>query len=209
MMSSIDSESDNSSSISQNNIAEFDPVNFFLKKEFFLYKTIDNFFKKCDKSDLKNIVSIINGTSKISLRVLDWFTTKYSRKKIDFKVKSGDHIIDIYISYKAQLKTYKKKYFDPFRRKKKFYYTYSINKTIYTTLGQLNFFKWILTNNIIEYVEKNIEKINKAMNISNKDDKNKQEKKKEIKKIVKPKSIDTMKTFLGIGVGAKIILNLN
>jgi hypothetical protein len=38
---------------------------------------------------------------------------------------------------------------------------------IETTIGQLNFFKWALENNIIEYIEKNYAKIETDMNTRN------------------------------------------
>ena len=60
---------------------------------------------------------------------------------------SIDNGFNVHISYKAQLQSYKKKYFDPFRRRKKFYYKYNKeeNKYFYTTIGQLNFFRWIFS----------------------------------------------------------------
>lgn len=118
-MSSIETTSDNSLVSSDSETEEqkeFNPLTFFSRKELLLYKSIDNFMKTCTFEQKKNMVDMINSKSDISLRVLDWFTTKYSKRKIDFKMKKDTHITDIHISYKAQLKTYKKKYFDPFRR---------------------------------------------------------------------------------------------
>ncbi len=151
---------------------KFDPNVFFKKgKEKCYYKMLNSYFRKeCKKNDIKNMVDIINGHSQISLRVLDWFITKYSKDK-DIIINNGTQKFDVYISYKSQLKSYKKKNFDPFRRREKFNYNYDKNNsclTIKTTLGQLNFFKWAIKNNIIEYVEKNIELITFAMNLSNK-----------------------------------------
>src|SRR4029079_13835419 len=108
----------------------------------------------------------------------DWFVTKYAKRGIDF-TKNGE-TFDVHINYKAQLKSYKKRYFDPFKRKKKFNYTYIIDgeeKFLYTTIGQLNFFRWAINNDIINFVEKYLPQITKAMNISNKEDKKKKCKK--------------------------------
>ena len=76
---------------------------------------------------------------------------------------------DVYIGYKAQLKSYKKKYFDPFRRQYKFFYHYDKSDTTkftYTNFGQLNFFKWAMEYNIIDYIELNYDVIMNAMYIS-------------------------------------------
>lgn len=149
----------------------------FSKKEAFYYKMIDRFFKDCTEEQIVKMLNIINKESEISLRILDWFVTRHSKKKIDFDL-NNDEIFDVHISYKAQLKSYKKTYFDPFRRRKKFYYNYDKNNTkkqVYTTIGQLNFFRWAISNNIIEYVEKNLTQLTKAMNSSNKEDKKKKQ----------------------------------
>ena len=58
-----------------------------------------------------------------------------------------------------------------------------ISKQVVTTLGQLNFFKWGISNKIIECVEKHYQTIIEAMNKSNK-----LEKIKKIKKLNKNKN---------------------
>jgi hypothetical protein len=143
---------------------------------------IDKFFRDCTEDQITKMLNIINKESEISLRILDWFVTRYAKKKIDFEINGlqRDEIFDVHISYKAQLKSYKKTYFDPFRRRKKFYYSYDMinaKKNVYTTIGQLNFFRWAISNNIIEYVEKNLSQLTKAMNSSNKEDKKKKQQK--------------------------------
>jgi hypothetical protein len=122
-------------------------------------------------------VAIVNGDSQISLRLLDWFVTRHSnRNKILIDISST--LIDVHISYKAQLKSYKKKYFDPFKRRTKFNYHFkTTDDTIQTTIGQLNFFKWAIENNIINFIEANYDCISKDMNQSNKDDKHRKKEK--------------------------------
>jgi hypothetical protein len=125
------------------------------------------------------MVSIINGKSNISLRLLDWFVTKYSRQyKIRYKNnfdKDGSYF-NVHASYISQLGSFKKQYFDPFRRCCKFWFNYdktNSNKMVYTTIGQLNFFKWAIEYDIIDYVECNYTKLDDAMSISNKEGKDK------------------------------------
>lgn len=161
------------------------PSQYLTNKELMYYKMIDKFFVKCDKEHIYKMVDIVEGSSHISLRILDCFVTRYSKKNIDFDTSNTRDIFDVRISYKAQLKSYKKRYFDPFRRRNKILFNYDKDdktKKLCTTIGQLNFFKWAISNNIITYVEKNFESILEEMNRLNKDDKKKKDTKKKIKK---------------------------
>ena len=146
------------------------------------------------KINLNELLIILNHTKKtnqkkLSLRLIDWFVTNYCKKhKITiYNNKKKEHI-NIYNSYKSNLKAFSKKIFDPFRRKNriilKYYdndknYRIIINNTINnkyyidTTIGQLNFFKWIIDNNIYSYILMNREKIEKDMIISQKENNNK------------------------------------
>jgi hypothetical protein len=145
-------------------------VNLFSKKELCYYKMIDKFFNKCQSDKIIKMINIIDGNSNISLRILDWFVTKYSKRGID--INKDDELFDVHINYKAQLKSYKKRYFDPFRRKKRFNYIYNTNNTysiLQTTIGQLNFFRWAINYDIIIYVDTHLTQIMKAMNVSNKE----------------------------------------
>lgn len=144
------------------------------KKEKMLYDVLNDFYAKCSNEEIKVIIEIINGKYKISLRFLDWFVTRYcylykTSIQLD-NIHNKEQDFNINISYKAQLKSFKKKCFDPFKRKKKFYYTFNrdnIEYHILTTLGQLNFFKWALGFGIIKYVEVNFDKINCKINYVN------------------------------------------
>jgi hypothetical protein len=175
----------------------FKPEIFFAdnQRQFRYFKMIDKYFKKCDQNLIDKMVKIINKDKTegdcISLRVLEWVVTKCSRKNIDIKIDDKEYF-SINIMYKAQLKSYKKTNFDPFRRDRKFLYNYDKNndtKQVITTLGQLNFFKWAISYNIIECVERHYETIIDAMNKYNKLDKIKKKKKKLLKKKLKDQEI--------------------
>lgn len=152
------------------------------------YKKINRFIKnKLTNEQIKKMVDIINEESEVSLRILDWFVTKYSQNGIGLVNDDGVNV-NIYISYKSQLKTYKKKIFDPFRRSsRKFYYIYDNKekKSIKTTLGQLNFFTWAFYNNIVDHVEQHLKELNSEMIVSNKLEKEKKKERKESKKMIK------------------------
>ena len=79
---------------------------------------VNNFFKNYQ---IEIMIDIINSKSKISLRILDWFVTSYAKKKkicYDISNNGEKDNFNVHINYKAQLKSYTKKYFDPFREKK-------------------------------------------------------------------------------------------
>jgi hypothetical protein len=108
--------------------------------------------------NLEKIKSILDGTSVISLRLIDWFVTNYSKKyNIAFTNSNGKYII-VYLSYKSHLKAYSKKMFDPFCRCKRIKF-HELN----TTVGQLNFFEWILSDEILNYLEENRDKVHSDM----------------------------------------------
>jgi hypothetical protein len=114
--------------------------------------------------NINTLIPIISGYSQLSIRVLDWFVTNYAKKhNVIYILPSGNHF-NVHLSYKSQLKGYKKKMFDPFCRKKRIPFYYGDNKCIITTIGQLNFFRWAIENNILNYVIDNIESITGDMN---------------------------------------------
>jgi len=111
----------------------------------------------------KNIlIKILNNEFNISLRVIDWFVTNYCKKNNIYWIENNTRFV-VYLSYKLQLKAYSKKYFDPFCRRDRIYFYYKNNDYIETTVGQLNFFKWIIEHNIINYIKNNYEDIEKDM----------------------------------------------
>lgn len=79
-------------------------------------KTLNSFYS--DKKDVlhNKIKPIILGKSNISLRDLENFIIKYSKNEnISYRKKDGE-IFSVHTNYKAQLSSYSKDYFDPFKR---------------------------------------------------------------------------------------------
>ena len=130
--------------------------------------------------NMEKILPIINGESPISLRLIDWFATNYSKKNYTvypLKQKNGDEKrFKVYIDYKLKLKAYSKRRFDPFCRWERITIPYDNDSYIQTTIGQLNFFRWALENRIINYIEQNLVQINNDMNKRNSTAKNRREK---------------------------------
>lgn len=104
---------------------------------------------------------IIENKSKLSLRLIDWYVTNYCKQNnivyiLDKKNNSG--YFNVYLNYRSQLKAFKKILFDPFRRRERIFFSYGNDKNneINTTIGQLNFFRWAIDNDIIKNLQKNI-----------------------------------------------------
>jgi len=128
-----------------------------------LMVNLTKFYTK--KTNYDVLLPILNGSSKLSLRIIDWFVTNYSKKyNISYIVKNYQFIV--YLDYKKRLKAYSKKVFDPFCRRERIEFYYDNNNSIVTTVGQLNFFQWAIKNNIIKYIKKNLKNIENDMNTS-------------------------------------------
>jgi hypothetical protein len=131
-----------------------------------LLKSLENYYYN-NHDKLQEMLSIIGGSSRISLRIIDWFVTNYAKHHgIVFPVENetGFHV---HSSYKLKLKGYSKHYLDPFCRYNRISIKYDENSSVETTIGQLNFFKWAFENNIIQYVNDNFKLINDDMNQRN------------------------------------------
>ena len=121
-------------------------------------------------NNLNKMLNIINGESNISLRIVDWFVTNYAKKNFtvyDLVEDTDKRRFKVYFDYKLKLKAYSKKRFDPFCRWDRINIPYSDTRSIQTTIGQLNFFKWALENKVIDYIEDNYTTIEKDMNQRN------------------------------------------
>tara|TARA_B100001093_G_scaffold515291_1_gene591313 strand:- start:193 stop:774 length:582 start_codon:yes stop_codon:yes gene_type:complete len=150
-----------------------------MKNETLLLQSLHNSFSKGYYKE--QLFLITKGEKSVSLRSVDWFITNYSKKhNIYYKIykdKENNYTftnnnnttliknVNVFQSYKAQLKAYSKKKFDPFCRRDRL--DFEINDTIInTTIGQLNFFKWAIDNLIIDYIVEHREKIENDMNNS-------------------------------------------
>ena len=134
-----------------------------------------------DKENLDKMMAIINGESKISLRIVDWFVTNYAKKNYTvYEINSNSSTLGsthsvrfkVYNDYKLKLKAYAKKRFDPFCRWERITVPYDNEKFMETTIGQLNFFKWAIENKIIDYIDTNYAVIENDMNARNSTSKN-------------------------------------
>tara|TARA_Y100000593_G_scaffold61240_1_gene113442 strand:- start:257 stop:799 length:543 start_codon:yes stop_codon:yes gene_type:complete len=123
--------------------------------------------------DNYNLTKLLNylKVDKISLRIIDWFVTNYSKKYDSMYTRydrNGKQLnpFNVFHSYKSQLKSYSKKFFDPFCRRNRIKYKYNDTDILSTTIGQLNFFKWAINYGVIDYIKDNYKEIEDDMNES-------------------------------------------
>ena len=161
-----------------NNIKLSSHENTIIKSQESFYEIVENILL---------FLQIVTSESIISIRLIDYFVTKYAKlNKISYKLKENniENTFNVYLSYKQQLKAYQKKHFDPFSRGNRIPY-FMNDSCIITTIGQLNFFKWFISKKVYEYVLANYNTIENDMNKKNKFNK---KEKKELKPNKKQKT---------------------
>jgi len=126
-----------------------------------LMKSLTEFYK--DQHYVDEIKSIVDQDNIISLRILDWFITNYSKKFRTLICQKNGQGIDVYMHYKLMLKSFSKSSFDPFCRKNKLFFYYTNEKFIETSCGQLCFFRWCFENDILTFVKNNLNIIEQDM----------------------------------------------
>jgi len=141
--------------------------NNILSKEDLLLSSLYEYYN--NENRLSQLIPIITGKTKLSLRILDWFVTNYSKKpnQVIYKINRNNEEINfnVHQDYKNKLKSYNKRFFDPFCRKNKknlknkIAFKYDDNKYIITTIGQLNFFRWVIRNKIVLHILNNFKEI--------------------------------------------------
>jgi hypothetical protein len=151
-------------------------------QENMIIKSLEKFYE--DKNNINLFIPIINSESKISIRLIDHFVTKYSKNnKTNYKIKENEieQTFNIHTSYKQQLKAFQKKHFDPFSRGDRVPY-FMDESCVITTIGQLNFFRWFISKKVYDFVSTHQDEIENDMNRKNKIDKKKIKKETKVKK---------------------------
>lgn len=104
--------------------------------------------------NLEKLVPILQGKSEISLRLVDYFVTNYAKKMNTSYTLQGKHFL-VYFNYKRELNAYSKRLFDPFCRRERIMFQTEGVEQFVTTVGQLNFFRWFIEKDILQYITEN------------------------------------------------------
>jgi len=113
--------------------------------------------------DINKVLPYLDGKAPLSLRIIDWFVTKFSRSNF-IKYPLGGQEFVLYLSYKGQLKAYSKLYFDPNCRRDRIMFKIPGYEPFTTTIGKLNFFRWALECGVLDYIEAHEEEIKAGYN---------------------------------------------
>lgn len=125
------------------------------------YYSIKNRFNR-----IQSIIDADPNSNNVSLRLVDWLITNYSKSKnIVYYVKGAP--FNVHQSYKNMLKAYSKRLFDPFRRHGRIILEHEGNR-LETTVAQLSFFRWAIENDILNYASENRDAIKKNMDFHTK-----------------------------------------
>jgi hypothetical protein len=124
----------------------------FKSREKTIMEYLKKFYRKHNTVIEEKIIPIVEGRSEISLRLIENFITKYCQKNKVIIQKKNKSYIFVYEDYKDQLKSYDKQHFDPFKRRHHILFKYNKSRYLLTTVGQLNFFRWIIENDILDYI---------------------------------------------------------
>ena len=112
------------------------------------------------------IVPVVKQEYDISLRALDWFVVNYCKQRRLLCGNTGElraaDAFDIFLEYKTTLKLWKRRCFDPFRRRERIFFEWG-DDVLTTTVGQLSFLLWAERNGVIEQARQNIEDIEDDM----------------------------------------------
>ena len=133
-------------------------------KQDFIVRWLQDFYNQPGR--LEEILPVLTGTSPVSLRLIDWFVTNYS-KKFNVSYTLEDRQFMVHFHYKRELKAYSKRLFDPFCRRERIEFQVRGQPSIKeTTVGQLNFFRWALEKGVMTYILEHMKEIEQDMTTS-------------------------------------------
>lgn len=140
----------------------------------------------------KHLIPVITQTSRVSIRLMDWLVTNYSKQyKVVYSYENGSvqRIFDLHYEYKTTLDSYGRPLFDPFRRGKRIFFTIDDN-AYETTLGQLRFWLWCEVHGVIKFCSENADEIDNHMALAHheREKKKKENKKRKRTSLSKPAS---------------------
>lgn len=121
-----------------------------MSKSSVLLESLKSFFQ--DEQNALILVDILVKKTGISLRRLETFITIQSKKENTTYTTKDGKTFTVHVAYKSSLVGYSKKLFDPFCRTERLEIDIG-GHSISTTVAQLNFIKWCITNGIIEYIK--------------------------------------------------------
>ena len=106
------------------------------------------------------VCDVIAQRSDISLRSIDWLVTNFSKKH---NICIAPSVFNIHQNYKTALQQYRRRNFDPFRRRLRLQLNVD-DVVLDTTVGQLNFMHWAYMSGVLTYARDHLRAIEEDMN---------------------------------------------
>ncbi len=133
-------------------------------KQDFIVRWLQDFYNQ--PGHLEAVLPVLTGQSPVSLRLIDWFVTNYSKKfNVSYPLEGRQFMVHFH--YKRELKAYSKRLFDPFCRRERISFQVRGQPPIEeTTVGQLNFFRWAIEKGVVNYILEHATAIEADMNTS-------------------------------------------
>ena len=111
------------------------------------------------------VMPLVQQDCGISLRALDWLVTNYSKKWNLVCTNKVGNIFNIHHGYKVALSHYRRRNFDPFRRRNRIDICDKHGAVVCeTTVGQCNFLLWADVNGVLLYAHTYAKEIEADMN---------------------------------------------
>ena len=98
-----------------------------------------------------------------SLRLLDWLTVNYAKRTKLCTISSDDTPFNVYQGYRAALHHFRRRLFDPFRRRLRLTVMHE-NGDLTSTIGQLQFLAWSHEHGILRFAREHSAEIEADMN---------------------------------------------
>ena len=115
-----------------------------------------------DQSRVTTFSDIVNHKNGLSLRIIDWLITNFSRA-FSVAIESDGLPRNLCKDYHKNLAAHNKKNFDPFARRRRIHIVLFGNERRVSTIGQLNFFRWFLSKDLVGFLLENKLVIEKHM----------------------------------------------
>jgi hypothetical protein len=132
-----------------------------------LFESLQRFYEDPEHLRALTLYTSSNRDSPVSLRLLDWLVTNYAKKhNVVYPIEGPDGAkgnFNMFMDYKAQLKAYSKRFFDPFCRRERIEIRNANGEAQTTTVAQMNFVKWMVVNKVGEYALRHKETIEQDM----------------------------------------------
>lgn len=116
-------------------------------------------------SRVDSFLAIVERKNGMSLRVIDWLVTNFS-KTTSVVLEINGVPRDLYRDYQKNLSAYNKRNMDPFARRNKITIMVFGDKARKSTVGQLNFFRWFITNDVGSFLQKNKRAVENDMKVA-------------------------------------------